>query len=232
MLSRRRKSRETVLKVLYQMEIAPRVGGEALKDVLMEEHYRPLLERFGRELANLSELKGEAAAWDIESFACSFADQFIAKGILYDSDPNALGDFVASFRQQVPTAEDKKNVDRLKESFQMVTEIEGFARLLIEKTLDNLPDINKALQSVADNWALDRMAVIDRVILRFATCELLHFPDIPVNVTLNEAIELSRKFSTDRSPEFVNGVLDKIQREHKPLKQDVPRKMSKAASKK
>jgi N utilization substance protein B len=64
----------------------------------------------------------------------------------------------------------------------------------------------------ADNWRLDRMAVVDRLILRLAVYEFLHAPDTPPKVVINEAVELARLFSTDEAPRFVNGVLDGIRK--------------------
>jgi N utilization substance protein B len=64
----------------------------------------------------------------------------------------------------------------------------------------------------ADNWRLDRMAVIDRLILRLAVHEFLHVPETPHKVVINEAVELARLFSTDDAPRFVNGVLDGIRK--------------------
>ena len=70
--------------------------------------------------------------------------------------------------------------------------------------------IDKLLREYSEHWALDRMSRVDRNILRMATFEILWCPDIPPNVSINEAIELGKKFSTDKSALFINGVLDKI----------------------
>ena len=64
-----------------------------------------------------------------------------------------------------------------------------------------------------DNWELTRVAVIDKVILRLALAEILYFEEIPPQVSINEAIELAKKYSTDRSGKFINGILDAIYRE-------------------
>jgi len=85
-----------------------------------------------------------------------------------------------------------------------------FATTLIEGTLKNLPQIDSLIVRYARNWDIDRMASIDRNILRQATFEILYLPDIPINVIINEAIELAKKYSTEESGKFVNGILDKI----------------------
>jgi N utilization substance protein B len=91
-------------------------------------------------------------------------------------------------------------------------EVEGFACLLLGRTLDNLNAVDGIIERVAENWDLSRMAAIDRNILRVAAVEILLFDDIPEKVTINEAIEIAKKFSTESSGRFVNGLLDKIAR--------------------
>jgi N utilization substance protein B len=85
-----------------------------------------------------------------------------------------------------------------------------FATGLVEGTIGNLEQIDKEISRFATNWQLKRMAVIDRNILRLATFELLFVDDIPPKVSINEAVELAKKFGDIESGRFVNGVLDKI----------------------
>ncbi|MFB0528085.1 MAG: transcription antitermination factor NusB [bacterium] len=85
-----------------------------------------------------------------------------------------------------------------------------FATTLVEGTLKNLPQIDSLIIRYARNWDIDRMASIDRNILRQATFEILCLIDIPINVIINEAVELAKKYSTEESGKFVNGILDKI----------------------
>ncbi len=85
-----------------------------------------------------------------------------------------------------------------------------FATTLVEGTLKNLPQIDSLIVKYARNWDLHRMASIDRNILRQATFEILYLLDIPINVIINEAVELAKKYSTEESGKFVNGILDKI----------------------
>ncbi|MFC1587235.1 transcription antitermination factor NusB [Planctomycetota bacterium] len=89
-------------------------------------------------------------------------------------------------------------------------EVRNFARRLIAGTWENLKDLDDHIARVAHNWRLDRMAYIDLNILRLAAYELLYTEDIPPIVSINEAIELAKHFSTDKSSAFVNGILDKI----------------------
>jgi len=87
-----------------------------------------------------------------------------------------------------------------------------FARLLMFAVLEDAESADAHITRLADNWRLDRIAAIDRSILRMAIVELERIPETPVKVVLNEAIELAKKFSTTESSRFVNGILDKFAR--------------------
>jgi len=88
--------------------------------------------------------------------------------------------------------------------------VREFADILIKGVIANLEAIDKKIDEFADNWDLKRMAVVDRNILRLATFELLFLVDIPPKVTINEAVELAKKFGDVNSGRFTNGILDKI----------------------
>ncbi len=85
-----------------------------------------------------------------------------------------------------------------------------FARNLVIQTIDHTPEIDKVIKSKVTNWDFKRIAILDRLILRMAICELLYFKEIPPKVSMNEAIELAKLFSTEKSGQFVNGVLDAV----------------------
>ncbi|HYN06821.1 MAG TPA: transcription antitermination factor NusB [Vicinamibacterales bacterium] len=88
--------------------------------------------------------------------------------------------------------------------------IRTFASELVSGTVGDLEAIDKLIVQHSANWRLERLASIDRLILRMATWELQHQPDVPAAVVVDEALELARTFSTDDSVRFVNGVLDAI----------------------
>ena len=88
-----------------------------------------------------------------------------------------------------------------------------FARRLVTQTVEHVEKIDGVIQSHAEHWRLDRMAVVDRNILRLATQELLFDTETPGTVVINEAIEIARRYSAQESPQFINGVLDSIKRE-------------------
>ena len=88
--------------------------------------------------------------------------------------------------------------------------VRDFTQRLIEGVDKNLEDINAKISQYATNWQLKRMAVIDRNILRIGVFELLYADDIPPKVSINEAIELAKKYGDLESSKFTNGILDKI----------------------
>ena len=89
-------------------------------------------------------------------------------------------------------------------------EVKKFAAGLVLGVSDNKKEIDEMITKYATNWHLDRMAVIDRNVLRFAAYELLYAKDIPPKVSINEAIDIAKKFGGPDSGKFVNGILDKI----------------------
>ena len=91
----------------------------------------------------------------------------------------------------------------------------AFAETLVSGVVEYRAVIDQEIRDIAKNWSLERMAVVDLSILRVAAYELLYQPDIPVAVTLNEAIEIAKRYGTKESPSFINGLLDKIAQKHR-----------------
>lgn len=90
-------------------------------------------------------------------------------------------------------------------------DLQGFARLLAEAVHANRGEIDRRIVSAADNWSLERMAVIDRNILRLGAAQLLYLGDeVPPKVAIDESIELAKEYGEEDSSKFVNGVLDRI----------------------
>jgi len=88
--------------------------------------------------------------------------------------------------------------------------IQEFADQLVAGTIKDIKRIDEAISKYAENWHIKRMAVIDRNVMRMATFELLNMDDIPFKVSINEAIDLAKKYGDVDSGKFVNGILDKI----------------------
>jgi N utilization substance protein B len=117
--------------------------------------------------------------------------------------------FLFDLNPSLPRTEIEKFVrDRLGE-LELVT----FALQLYDGVRRNLGTLDTAIGKAATNWRIHRLAVVDRNALRVGAFELLHLPETPVSVAMNEAIELARRFGSADSPGFVNGVLDRIRKD-------------------
>jgi len=88
--------------------------------------------------------------------------------------------------------------------------LEDFTRRLVYGVKEHQQKIDQVLRQYSENWSLERISAVDRNILRIGIFELLFCPDIPPKVSINEAIELGKKFGTEKSAAFINGILDKI----------------------
>ena len=86
----------------------------------------------------------------------------------------------------------------------------AFAQSLLQRTIEHQPAIDVIIKKKAANWNFDRIALIDKLLLRMGICELYYCEDIPPKVTINEAIEIAKHFSTEKSGQFINGILDSI----------------------
>lgn len=85
-----------------------------------------------------------------------------------------------------------------------------FATKIFRGTVDNISEIDQMISAQADNWRLSRMAVVDRNIIRMSVYEFLYESDTPKLVIIDEAIEIAKKFGTQKSSQFINGILDGI----------------------
>lgn len=97
-------------------------------------------------------------------------------------------------------------------------EVKEFTLILVKGVMSNLSEIDKVINNYTNNWSLERITNIDRNILRMAIYEILHLKNIPKSVSINEAIELAKKYGTKSSFSFVNGVLGKIDKNDKIVK--------------
>ncbi len=91
----------------------------------------------------------------------------------------------------------------------------SFAEELIRQVITNVEDLDKRIIHRVTNWEMNRIALIDKILLRIGVCELLYFPDIPPKVSINESIEIAKDYSTTGSAKFINGILDAVLAEEK-----------------
>jgi N utilization substance protein B len=127
----------------------------------------------------------------------------VALQFLYQLDQTGAGDptpFEEDFWRRHPVDEEAR----------------AFASSLVRGAKTQQVKIDAIIAECAEHWDLERMAVVDRNILRMAVFELLYEPTVPGKVAINEAIEIAKKFGTAESSRFINGVLDRIHRELRP----------------
>jgi N utilization substance protein B len=88
--------------------------------------------------------------------------------------------------------------------------VKGFTEELVKGTIEHIEHIDRVIEQTAEHWKVERMSAVDRTILRFTVFEILYREDIPSAVTINEALEIAKKYSTAESAPFINGLLDRI----------------------
>ena len=103
------------------------------------------------------------------------------------------------------------------EDKEVMENIMEFANHLVDGVIKNIDKIDDMIRLSASNWSIDRMAVVDRNILRISVFEMFYIQDIPVKVTINEAIEIAKRFGEGESGSFVNGILDRIVKDHQEM---------------
>jgi N utilization substance protein B len=92
--------------------------------------------------------------------------------------------------------------------------VSDFANDIFKGTVKNLKKIDNIIKETAEHWVLERMAIVDRNIMRLASYEIMFRDDIPPIVSIDEAIEIAKKYSSSESSSFINGILDKISKKH------------------
>ena len=119
--------------------------------------------------------------------------------------------YQTEFNSNSPDSELNSFCDRANVS----EEVQNFTQALIKNILFHKKEVDELLEKISANWSPDRMAVIDKNILRLGICELLFDPTAPPKVVINEAVEIAKTFGTEESPDFINGILDKVFKDSK-----------------
>ncbi|HEU5450549.1 MAG TPA: transcription antitermination factor NusB [Terriglobales bacterium] len=112
----------------------------------------------------------------------------------------------------------KQTAEQVRRTFwaerkELEADVRGFADDLFRVAVDRGPDIDRMIEQHAEHWRMERMAAVDRNVLRTAVAEFLGYPGTPKPIVINEALEIARKFSSPESVNFINGVLDSVARE-------------------
>ena len=124
--------------------------------------------------------------------------------------------FKAIFQMDFTSNDPEEMIDEYIEDWfdeKLVEDAKRYAKGIKE----NLKKIDEVISSKLENWRFDRLSSVDRNILRPGTYELLYEKDVPIEVTLDEMIEMAKKYGTENSGKFVNGVLDRISKEYAPI---------------
>ncbi|MBI3890621.1 MAG: transcription antitermination factor NusB [Candidatus Wallbacteria bacterium] len=109
-------------------------------------------------------------------------------------------------------------LEYFREDLDLDSSVMSFARELVEGTKLHSEEIDKLLREYLEKWDLDRIGNVEKAILRLGTFELLYRGEIPPSVTINEAVELSKEYSSLSAGKFINGVLDRVAKKHAPAK--------------
>ena len=117
------------------------------------------------------------------------------------------------FQRDHNPAVDRATVEQFVGSRLRDSQLQSFCLALYDGVVAHLGDIDRGLSASAENWRLPRMAAVDRNVLRLGAYELLFTPETPARVTIDQAIELARRYGSADSPGFVNGVLDRLHQE-------------------
>ena len=196
------KIKEYNTKVLYREFAKTEVYQEYLKNENTEEdHRKALLQLFKTMVAN-------------EVFEDSLDENFL----FWDDDKSLVVGAMKKTIKGLPT-----NTD-FYEAFRPTDEtVKEFGETLLHKVTSENKMLLDLIEPTLKNWDAERVAVIDMILLKMAVCELVSFPTIPTKVTLNEFVEISKLYSTDKSKDFINGILDrllkKLDKEGKIIKQ-------------
>jgi transcription antitermination protein NusB len=119
----------------------------------------------------------------------------------------------ALFQMQVGKTSPEEALENVLEDHPEVDQNDPFLKALVQQTSEHLDDIDSTIKKHLINWDIERIANVDRAILRLGICELLYMNEAPEKVVLNEMIELAKEFGDDDSRRFTNGVLSKVLQE-------------------
>ena len=115
---------------------------------------------------------------------------------------------------QIKSAKQSSSFSEINDAFKN-KEDKDFAKKLFANTILNHQEFENIIVEKAKNWDLERIAIMDQILIKMALCELMYFDEIPIKVSLNEYIEVSKYYSTNKSKNFINGILDKVISEYK-----------------
>jgi N utilization substance protein B len=116
----------------------------------------------------------------------------------------------ALYQMDVAERDVEENLAPLTGGLRLGPEAKRYSEALVRGVVSSREEIDGLIEKYSENWTLDRMVVVDRNILRIAAYELLYCPDVPYKVAIDEAVELAKKYGSENSSAFVNGILDRV----------------------
>ena len=219
MLKNRRRIRETLVSAFYAEELSQNgldlfINNESFTDwlceVLKDENYDLVMGKLETVFDDVRSRKLESE--DVVSFQLpnSNADFSITfKELDVENKSNGFSALTKRILETYDFAEVKEDLDEVKNAEVFKTNTEFYKKYL-SLYRDNLEEIDNLIVDKVNNWDYSRVAFMDKIIIRMGIVELKYFPDIPPKVTINEAVELGKKFSTPKSKLFINGVLNTL----------------------
>jgi transcription antitermination protein NusB len=114
------------------------------------------------------------------------------------------------FHMEYNPADPGESFERVCESFEPPREVRAYAREVVVGVWENRAELDRLIRRTSKNWRVERMSRVDRNILRIAIYEVLHRKDVPPKVSIDEAVELGKRYGTEESGAFINGILDHI----------------------
>lgn len=182
--------------------------------IVMLFHAIEEMESYQRYMARKSRSYEEDKKLVFDIIENLFAENEHLRWFFGEKNPNWIDDYEEALAMFYKNIEDFKairgNACKINGLFKNRIDDEAFCRELFRKTLENDEKYEKLIEDKLQNWELDRVIGMDMLLMKMAICELLEFPTIPVKVTMNEYIDLSKYYSSDKSQIFVNGILDKL----------------------
>jgi N utilization substance protein B len=198
---KRRTAREMAVQMLYQSDL----GGSPLPNIFNTFDLAEYLARPGASAArHAMGLVREPQAAEPVRGETAEPGTAAAPGVPAEAIPDEA---TATVQPPLNRADYGRQKRRVEEAFQ-------YAQALVRGTVDHREEIDSMIRGQADNWRLERMPPVDRNILRLAIFEMLYESDTPKLVVVDEAIELAKKFGSEQSGRFVNGLLDGLLKQH------------------
>jgi len=119
------------------------------------------------------------------------------------------------YQRELNSLEVEEALNLFRNNFEVWKGAMDFSERLVKGVEEHQEDLDRVIEHYSSNWKVDRMAHVDRTILRIATYELLYCNDIPPRVAINEAIDIGKKYGSEDSGAFINGILDKVRSEER-----------------